>query len=143
MVSTGGLSAGRLRLGGPVFASGDLVAQRYRVVRFLAQGGMGEVYEAEDVELRQEVALKTVSAHIGGDPAAIDRFKREIALARRVTHPNVCRIFDLGQHLLPPLPDGSVSCRRSPSSPWSCCAARPCRSCCAAAAAWASTRPFR
>lgn len=106
VVSTGGLSAGRLRLGGPVFSSGDLVAGRYRVVRFLAQGGMGEVYEAEDVELRQEVALKTVSAHIGGDPAAIDRFKREIALARRVTHPNVCRIFDLGQHLLPPFPDG-------------------------------------
>ena len=106
VVSTGGLSAGRLRLGGPVFSPGDLVAGRYRIVRFLAQGGMGEVYEAEDVELRQEVALKTVSAHIGGDPAAIDRFKREIALARRVTHPNVCRIFDLGQHVLPPLPDG-------------------------------------
>ena len=106
VVSTGGLSSGRLRLGGPVFVAGDLVAQRYRIVRFLAQGGMGEVYEAEDIELRQEVALKTVSAHIGGDPAAIDRFKREIALARRVTHPNVCRIFDLGQHLLPPLPDG-------------------------------------
>jgi serine/threonine protein kinase/TolB-like protein/DNA-directed RNA polymerase subunit RPC12/RpoP len=106
VVSTGGLSAGRLRLGGPVFSSGDLVSGRYRIVRFLAQGGMGEVYEAEDVELRQEVALKTVSAHIGGDPAAIDRFKREIALARRVTHPNVCRIFDLGQHVLPPFPDG-------------------------------------
>ena len=106
VVSTGGLSAGRLRLGGPVFSSGDLVAQRYRIVRFLAQGGMGEVYEAEDVELRQEVALKTVSAHIGGDPAAVDRFKREIALARRVTHPNVCRIFDLGQHLLPDFADG-------------------------------------
>lgn len=110
-LASGGLSsgslAGRLRYGGPLLAPGDLVAQRYRIVRFLAQGGMGEVYEAEDVELRQEVALKTVSAHIGGDPAAIDRFKREIALARRVTHPNVCRIFDLGQHLLPPLPDGS------------------------------------
>lgn len=106
VVSTGGLSAGRLRLGGPVFSSGDLVSQRYRIVRFLAQGGMGEVYEAEDIELRQEVALKTVSAHIGGDPAAVDRFKREIALARRVTHPNVCRIFDLGQHLLPDFADG-------------------------------------
>ena len=89
-----------------VFEPGDVLAGRYRIVRFLAQGGMGEVYEAEDQELRQQVALKTISAHTA-DGAATDRFKREIALARVVTHPNVCRIFDLGQHLLDPeLPDG-------------------------------------
>ncbi|MEM7349928.1 MAG: tetratricopeptide repeat protein [Acidobacteriota bacterium] len=83
----------------PVFADGEVLAGRYRVVRFLAQGGMGEVYEAEDLELRQNLALKTISAHLGGrDQAAVERFKREIALARSVTHPNVCRIFDLGQH---------------------------------------------
>ncbi|MEO1085092.1 MAG: serine/threonine-protein kinase, partial [Acidobacteriota bacterium] len=99
MVSTGGHGRG----GGsePIFQAGEVLADRYRIVRFLAQGGMGEVYEAEDLELRQAVALKTVSASIGDEPAAVERFKREIALARRVTHPNVCRIFDLGQHASP------------------------------------------
>ncbi len=83
----------------PVFSDGETIAGRYRILRYLAQGGMGEVYEAEDLELRQKVALKTISAQIGdADPAAIERFKREIALARSVTHPNVCRIFDLGRH---------------------------------------------
>ena len=88
---------------GTVFQPGDVLAERYRVVRFLAQGGMGEVYEAEDLELRQRVALKTISARPGGSIEAVttDRFKREIALARSVTHPNVCRIFDLGQHTPP------------------------------------------
>lgn len=82
----------------PGFRPGDLLAHRYRIVRFLAQGGMGEVYEAEDTELLEHVALKTISAQAGADEAAKDRFKREIFLARKVTHPNVCRIFDLGQH---------------------------------------------
>ncbi len=79
------------------FRDGQVLADRYRIVRFLAQGGMGEVYEAEDLELRQKLALKTISSQTT-DETAIDRFKREIALARVVTHPNVCRIFDLGQH---------------------------------------------
>ncbi|MEM1181339.1 MAG: tetratricopeptide repeat protein [Acidobacteriota bacterium] len=96
MISTGG--HGRRGQSDPVFNPGEVLAGRYRIVRFIAQGGMGEVYEAEDTELLQAVALKTVSASIGDEPAAVERFKREIALARRVTHPNVCRIFDLGQH---------------------------------------------
>lgn len=77
-----------------------LVAGRYRIVRFLARGGMGEVYEAEDLELRERIALKTLRTLFGADGSsesrAIDRFKREVQLARKVTHPNVCRIFDLG-----------------------------------------------
>ncbi len=93
--------------GTPVFAGGETIAGRYRILRFLAQGGMGEVYEAEDSELRQKVALKTISPRAGDvDPDAVDRFKREIALARTVTHPNVCRIFELGQHQ-PPAPAGA------------------------------------
>lgn len=56
---------------------------------------MGEVYEAEDLELRERVALKTILPVIAGNPAATEQFKREIQLARKVTHPNVCRIFDL------------------------------------------------
>src|SRR6478672_569656 len=76
------------------------VAGRYRIVRFLARGGMGEVYEAEDLELHERIALKTLRTLAGGEGSsesrAIDRFKREVQLARKVTHPNVCRIFDLG-----------------------------------------------
>jgi tetratricopeptide (TPR) repeat protein len=76
----------------------EWVAHRYRVNRFLARGGMGEVYEAEDTELHIRVALKTLRAELSHDDALLWRFRREIALARRVTHPNVCRIFDLGFH---------------------------------------------
>jgi tetratricopeptide (TPR) repeat protein/TolB-like protein/tRNA A-37 threonylcarbamoyl transferase component Bud32 len=78
--------------------SGDLVADRYRIVRFIARGGMGEVYEAEDRELRARVALKTIRPEIAADPAMMERFRREIHLAHKVTHPNVSRIFDLGFH---------------------------------------------
>ena len=80
------------------FRPGDLVAGRYQVKRFIARGGMGEVYEAEDAELRQVVALKTVHPREARHQVAVDRFKREIHLARRVTHPNVCRIYDVGYH---------------------------------------------
>ena len=77
---------------------------RFRVVRFIAHGGMGEVYEAEDLELRERVALKTIRPSIARDEESIERFRREIHLARKVTHENVCRIFDLFRH---PVPDGS------------------------------------
>jgi tetratricopeptide (TPR) repeat protein len=82
----------------PVFTPGQVVADRYRIVRFIAQGGMGEVYEAEDQELGERVALKTVRPEIAAQEGALDRFKREVHLARKVTHPNVCRLFDLGVH---------------------------------------------
>ena len=81
---------------GGQLADGALLAERYRIVRFIARGGMGEVYEAEDLELGARVALKMMRPDVAADPRAIDRFKREIHLARRVTHPNVCRIFDVG-----------------------------------------------
>jgi tetratricopeptide (TPR) repeat protein/TolB-like protein len=84
-----------------VFAAGEIVAGRYRIVRFLAQGGMGEVYEVEDLELHEPVALKTVRPDAGADSLAVERFRREIQLARKVTHPNVCRIFDVSHHRPP------------------------------------------
>jgi serine/threonine protein kinase len=76
-------------------AAGVTLCGRYRIVDLIGAGGMGEVYEAEDIELGQRVALKTMRVE---DPAALARFKREIQLARTVTHPNVCRIFDLHRH---------------------------------------------
>jgi eukaryotic-like serine/threonine-protein kinase len=92
--------------GAPAFSNGEQVAGRYRIVRFIQAGGMGEVYEAEDTALRQHVALKTILPEIAGRSRSLERFRREIAMARRVTHPNVCRVFDVGQHTDPS--NGSV-----------------------------------
>ncbi len=82
----------------PRFQVGECVADRYRIVRFVAEGGMGQVYEAEDLALHSRVALKTVRPTIAGEASVLERFRREIHLARKVTHPNVCRIFDVGFH---------------------------------------------
>jgi eukaryotic-like serine/threonine-protein kinase len=82
----------------PAFSAGQTLAGRFRVLRFIARGGMGEVYEAEDLELGEKVALKTVRAEIAGDPHSLERFKTEVHLARKVTHPSVCRIFDVFHH---------------------------------------------
>ncbi len=80
----------------PLFAPGELLANRFRVVRFISRGGMGEVYEGEDLELGGEpVAIKTILSAIADNKETVEQFKREIQLARKVTHPNVCRIFDL------------------------------------------------
>jgi eukaryotic-like serine/threonine-protein kinase len=80
------------------FQPGDRVAARFRVVRFLGQGGMAQVYEAEDLELGQSVAIKVLRSDIANDFRAARLLKTEVLLARRVTHPNVCRIFDVFQH---------------------------------------------
>jgi serine/threonine protein kinase len=79
-------------------SQGEVLAGRFRILRFIASGGMGEVYEAEDQELREHVAVKTIRPEILVQPDAMARFKREVHLARQVTHPNVCRIFDLFRH---------------------------------------------
>ena len=78
---------------GPLPA-GVVVAGRFRIVRRLGGGGMGDVYEAEDLELGTVVALKSIRPD-RVNAASLERFKREILLARRVTHPNICRTFDL------------------------------------------------
>ena len=80
------------------FPDGAVVAERYRILRLIAGGGMGDVYEAEDLELSSHVALKTLREDSTQDPHALELFKQEILLARKVTHPNVCRIFDVGWH---------------------------------------------
>jgi eukaryotic-like serine/threonine-protein kinase len=80
---------------------GVRVAERYEVVRFLAAGGMGEVYEVIDHELSERIALKTLHPKRGLNFETIARLKRELQLSRRVTHRNVCRVFDIGQHQEP------------------------------------------
>src|SRR5215470_3019935 len=79
-----------------VLAPGDLLATRYRVVRVLGAGGMGEVYEADDLLLKTRVALKTLRRGVADGDVMEKRFLREIQLARKVTHAGVCRIFDAG-----------------------------------------------
>jgi eukaryotic-like serine/threonine-protein kinase len=80
------------------FRPGDLLCDRFRVVRFIARGGMGEVYEADDLELKERIALKAIRPDIAAEERVNQRFRREVQLARRVTHPNICRVFDLFQH---------------------------------------------
>lgn len=75
---------------------GTVIADRYEILRLIGRGGMGDVYEALDRELAESVALKTIRNEFCDDPLVIRRFKQELRLARKVVHPNVCRVFDLG-----------------------------------------------
>jgi len=79
------------------FSSGTVLAERYRIVSLLGIGGMGEVYRADDLTLDQAVALKFLPPACDDDPAWLERFHNEVRLSRQVTHPNVCRVFDIGQ----------------------------------------------
>ena len=81
-----------------VLAAGEQLAGRFNVVRFLARGGMGEVYEAFDAVLQERVALKTLSLTTLDDAKSVEMLLAEVRLARRVTHRNVCRILELGLH---------------------------------------------
>jgi serine/threonine protein kinase len=80
------------------FGKGDLVGSRYRIVRFLAHGGMGEVYEAWDALLEERVALKTIVCTGLDDERLLRRLRTEVRLARRISHPNVCRILEFSLH---------------------------------------------
>jgi len=83
---------------GPLFLPREIVANRFRVVRLLGQGGMAQVYEAEDLELGQSVALKVMRPELAASGRARELLKSEALMARQVTHANVCRIFDVFQH---------------------------------------------
>src|SRR4029079_19024121 len=89
----------------PRFSPGDKLEGRYRVVRLIGEGAIGEVYEAYDEALSEPLALKTLRAQVAAHAITVERFRREIQLARKVTHRNVCRTYDLGRHQMP---DGSV-----------------------------------
>jgi tetratricopeptide (TPR) repeat protein len=76
------------------FCAGDVLARRYKILRFLAFGGMGEVYEADDLDEGRRIAIKTIRGEFApGDQ--LHWIKREVQAARRVQHPNVCRVFDV------------------------------------------------
>jgi hypothetical protein len=79
------------------FAAGTVLIERYRIIGLLGRGGMGEVYRADDLTLGQPVALKFLPRAFGEDGGRRERFFAEVRLSRQVSHPNVCRVYDVGQ----------------------------------------------
>ena len=80
--------------------TGLYLCNRFEVKRLLGSGGMGDVYEALDHELGQRIAIKAIREEISGNPSVLARFKREVYATRRITHPNVCRTFDIERHVV-------------------------------------------
>jgi predicted Ser/Thr protein kinase len=79
------------------FVPGTLIAGRYRIIGLLGRGGMGEVYRATDLALGQSVALKFLPEEAAQNQRLLERFHGEVRIARQVSHPNVCRVYDIGQ----------------------------------------------
>jgi len=84
-------------IGGGRFAPGTVLEGRYRIVALAGRGGMGEVYRADDLKLGQTVAIKFLPESLSRDAGALQRFHSEVRIARQVSHPNVCRMFDVGE----------------------------------------------
>ena len=80
------------------FAPGTIFAERYRIIGTLGKGGMGEVYRADDLKLGQPVALKFLPEELTDHPDRLRRFHNEVRIARQVSHPNVCRVYDIGEY---------------------------------------------
>jgi serine/threonine protein kinase len=138
-----GLERGEPNAADEGFTPGTMLADRYRVVALLGRGGMGQVYRAEDTKLGQAVALKFVRGRLS--PDRLQRLYAEVRIGREVSHPNVCRLYDIveldGQTFIAmeyvdgedlasalrrmgrPSGDKAVSCRASaacpPTRPWS------------------------
>jgi hypothetical protein len=90
LVSSESLESGAL-------TPGSVLGGRYRIIGLIGRGGMGEVYRADDLKLGQPVALKFLPESLASDPAWIERFYAEVRHARGVSHPNVCRVYDVGE----------------------------------------------
>jgi predicted Ser/Thr protein kinase len=78
------------------FTPGTILADRYRVIGLLGRGGMGEVYRADDLKLGQPVALKFLPPKLSDDPVRRERFFAEVRITRQLSHPNICRVYDIG-----------------------------------------------
>jgi serine/threonine protein kinase len=94
-----------------VFREGDRVAGRFTVLKRIARGAMGEVYQVYDERLRLHVALKAIRPELVGDADTVERFRREVLVTRDIPHDGLCRVFDLIEHTIGPrpgVPDGTV-----------------------------------
>src|SRR5271166_3164993 len=89
------------------FSVGEVILDRFRIVRYVGGGGMGEVYEAIDLEMGR-IALKTIRPEIAGNPEMLLRFKKEVTLALKISGPHVCRI-----HAFYPLTDSAKGSKRA------------------------------
>ena len=78
------------------YSPGQVIAGRFRIVGHLGSGGMGDVYRADDLELGMSVALKFLPVGLASDPVRLERLRNEVRLARKVAHPNACRVYDIG-----------------------------------------------
>ena len=79
------------------FSPGVILDARYRIIGLLGRGGMGEVYRADDLRLGQPVALKFLPSTVANDPVRLAQFHNEVRTARQVSHPNICRVYDIGE----------------------------------------------
>jgi len=79
------------------FAPGAVLIERYRIIGLIGRGGMGEVYRADDLKLGQPVALKFLPGKLASEKTWIDRFYAEVRHARQISHPSVCRVYDVGE----------------------------------------------
>jgi serine/threonine protein kinase len=89
------ISSDSLPVGG--FTPGMVLANRYRIIGLIGRGGMGEVYRADDLKLGQPVALKFLPKALADDPVRRERLFAEVRIARQVSHPNICRVYDIGE----------------------------------------------
>src|ERR1019366_7354993 len=80
------------------FAPGQIIDNRLKIIEFIDEGGMGEVYAALELNLQQKVALKAIRSEIAAHSGNIERFKTEVKQSLRITHPNVCRVHQLASH---------------------------------------------
>ena len=90
LTSSGSIDHGR-------FEPGAVLDNRYRIIGLLGRGGMGEVYRADDLRLGQPVALKFLPHELATDTRRLAQFHNEVRTARQVSHPNICRVYDIGE----------------------------------------------
>jgi len=80
------------------FTPGTLILGRYRIINLLGRGGMGEVYRADDLKLGQQVALKFIPRELLAEPSMLNMLLAEVRIGREVSHPNVCRLYDVVEY---------------------------------------------
>lgn len=100
----------------PVFETGQLVAERFRIIRLISRGGMGEVYETFDERLSVRLALKTLRPEFARDLDSLERFRREIRVTREISHPNLCRVCQFSYIVRLTILCNSLICQWLPKS---------------------------